>query len=465
MATENNNLDLFSLLPESLLLAIVSFLPFKEAAARTCILNKKWLNIWQSGKDIDFDENFFVDSTSDEIKQAQRKVFIDFITNWIAHFTHRDINKFSLKISNPHSCSNTIESCVEFAAQLRVNVLTLDFSNKINSNGNNNNALFPVPTQVYQLGSSLETLKLCSCGFDVLDFLNFDALRDLSLSSIGIKRKTLKTLLKICMTIDSLSLENCWGLEDLNFGDEPIWLTRLVVNKCEMDSDYYLSFNAPVLKYFKYSGLVFTADIFIYARKMKEVDIDFSLESRYNSEHADDLCEVLLEFPKTKILTVCSYLLQVIPYADELTREHSELKVKHLILNTQMHPNELGGLEFLLNSCTSIEKLTLNIGSGVIFEDCKPPYAGDLKKFWLCREYFPECLVRSLKVVEVNKSKATDSEYIFLWFMMHIGEVLEEININICNEDDGLTETRYERAWNLKNNAKRRFNHLQISVH
>ncbi|CAI8603975.1 unnamed protein product [Vicia faba] len=458
MATENNNSDSFSLLPDPLLLPIVSFPPFKEAAARTCILNKKWLNAWQPGNDIDFDENFFVDSTSDEIKQAQRKVFIDFITNWIAHFTHRDINKFSLKISNPHSCRNTIESCVEFATQRRVKDLTLDFSYKKNYN-NNNNALFPVPTQVYQQGSSLETLKLSSCGFDVPDSLNFNALRDLSLSWIDVKIKTLQTLLSTCSTIQSLSLEKCWGLEHFDLGYEPVCLTRLVVNKCEIESDY-ISFIAPRLEYFKYSGLVFTSDI--NAKEIQEVDIDFALESRFN-ECGNELCRILLDFSAAKILKVCSYLLQVIPSGDEPVRIQGDLNIKHLILNTEMHPNELGGLEFLLNSCPLMEKLTLNIGSGVIFEDYEHPFDVDLKQFWKGRRVVPECLIRSLKVVEVNKSKTTDSELTTLYFFMRTGKVLEQINIHICIADDGLKEIRYARARYLKT-AKKCSNILQISV-
>ncbi|XP_058776844.1 putative F-box/LRR-repeat protein At1g56400 [Vicia villosa] len=435
MAENINNLNLFSLL-----------------------LNEK-----ESGNHIDFNENFFVDSTShEEIKQAQRNVFIDFITDWIANFTRRDINKFSLKISNPHSCGNTIESCVEFAAQRRVKDITLDFSDNNNfNNNNNNNALFPVPTQVYQIGSSLESLKLSSCSFNVLDFLSFDALRDLSLSRIRVNIKTLKTLLKICKTMDSLRLEKCWGMEDFDLGREPIWLTRLVIDKCEMDTEYDLTFNAPILKYFKYSGHVCYS--YIKARQIEEVDIDFAQESRYNSEHGEAFCDVLGDLYRAKILTVCSYLLQVIPSVDQLDRV---LRVKHLILNTQMHPKEIGGLKFLLDRCPLMEKLTMNIGSGgVIFEDYKPSYDLDIKKFWFCGGLFPRCLKRRLKVVEVNNSKATESEFLTLGYFMHTGKVLEEININICNEDDGLTETRYERARTLKNNANRRFSHLQVSIY
>ena len=95
LARDNN--DIFSLLPESHLAIIYILL----LAAATCILNKKWLRIWQSGDNINFNENIFVNSTLDEIKQAQREVFINFITNWIAHFTSRRINKFSIMVSNP----------------------------------------------------------------------------------------------------------------------------------------------------------------------------------------------------------------------------------------------------------------------------------------------------------------------------------------------------------------------------
>jgi len=38
----------------------------------------------------------------------------------------------------------------------------------------------------------------------------------------------------------------------------------------------------------------------------------------------------------------------------------TDLNVRHLILKTQMHKYEFCGIEFLLNSCPLLEKLTLN---------------------------------------------------------------------------------------------------------
>jgi hypothetical protein len=307
-----DNMDFFSLLPESLILVILSFLPFKEAVARTCVLNKKWLNIWQPGNNIDFNENFFVDSTSDEIKQAQRNVFINFITNWIEHFTNRDINKFSLIVSNPQTCRDTVERCVAFAMQRGVRDLNLDFSDP-NWNENDlgdHEALFQLPSIVYQLGSSLESLKLYSCGFVVQDFFNFIALKDVSLGWIEVRAGTLETLLLTCPTIENLSLEKCWNSVNIYLGDKPVGLTRLIINKCDSE---YLIFNAPNLEYFKYSGAVFTSDIYVRPNVIEEAYIDFTQESEFY-ERGNELCKILVDFAAAKTLTVCSYLLQVLFY-------------------------------------------------------------------------------------------------------------------------------------------------------
>jgi len=306
MARDNS--DIFSLSPESLLPAIISIILL---AVATCILNKKWLRIRQSGENFDFNENFFVDSTSGEIKQAQREVFIDFIKSWIAHFTSHRINMFSLTVSNPQTCGETIEHCVAFVIQRGVKDLTLDFSNpKWNENDlDDKHALFQLPTHVYQLGSLLRSLKLYSCGFDMPNFLNFGALKDVSLGWIEVPIDTLKTVLSTCKTIESLNLKRCWNLVDFDLKKiVQLGLKRLVLIKCDTQ---HIKLEAPNLKYFKYSGDVFTSDICVSPNVIEEVDIDFSTEPKFYKLHANGLCQILIDFKDAKILTVCSYLLQV----------------------------------------------------------------------------------------------------------------------------------------------------------
>ncbi|CAJ2629398.1 unnamed protein product [Trifolium pratense] len=413
---------------------------------------------------IDFNENFFVDSTSDEIKQEQRNVFINFITNVIANFTNRDINRFSLTVSNPQTCRDIVERCVAFAMQHGVRDLNLDFSNPKwdEDNLGDHDALFQLPSIVYELGSSLESLKLYSCSFGMQDFANFTSLKDVSLGWIGVKTETLETLLSTCRTIESLSLEKCWNLEIFNFEHEPVRLTRLMINKC--DSEYFIV-NAPNLKYFKYSGVVFTSDIYVRPNVIEEVYLDFALESEFN-ECGNELYKILVDFAPAKILTVCSFLLQVVPSGDNPVRTEIDLNVRHLILKTQMHPHEFCGFEFLLNSCPMLEKITFDIGQRAIFSagDYETPDDGiDPKKFWQLRRVVPQCLRRSLKVIEVIGSRTTEEELMTLFFLMSTGKVLEQININLFN-DDGLKERRRGRARLLANAAGKASKNLQISI-
>jgi len=94
--------------------------------------------------------------------------------------------------------------------------------------------LFQLPMHVYQLRLFLDSLKLYSCDFDMLDFLNFGALKDVSLGWIEVHIDTLKALLSTCKTIESLSLKRCWNLVDFDLKDiVRIRLKRLVLNKCD----------------------------------------------------------------------------------------------------------------------------------------------------------------------------------------------------------------------------------------
>jgi hypothetical protein len=66
------------------------------------------------------------------------------------------------------------------------------------------------------------------------DFLNFDALKGVSLVWIEVHINTLKNLLSTCKTIESLSLNRCWNLADFDLEDiVQLRLKRLVLNKSD----------------------------------------------------------------------------------------------------------------------------------------------------------------------------------------------------------------------------------------
>ncbi|XP_022717930.1 putative F-box/LRR-repeat protein At1g56400 [Durio zibethinus] len=152
-----DNKDLFMELPECLLHSIISGLPFKEAA-RTSILSKHWLSLWRATRNIEFEESFFVKhGESDATNAMKRRVFIDFVQQWIANYSEPCIDKFALVFSKPKQFVADMENFIAFAIAKNVKVLSLDFSDP-----ENHTPLFDLPSHVYGLGV-LESLKLFLC--------------------------------------------------------------------------------------------------------------------------------------------------------------------------------------------------------------------------------------------------------------------------------------------------------------
>ncbi|XP_061368826.1 putative F-box protein At3g29830 [Gastrolobium bilobum] len=464
------NSDMFSLLPESLLLIIVSFLPFKEAA-RTCILSKRWLELWKSTKNVEFNELFFVNlDESDSVKESQRRVFLNFVTRWIQDYKDHVVDKFSLKVSLPENCRGTIERCVAFATQRGVKELGLDFSDPKweENNFDDRDALFQLPKHVYRHGS-LESLKLYSCSFVMPDLLNFRTLKDVSLGWIEVNISTLKTLLSTCKMIENLSLKKCWNLANFDLGEEKLGLRRLVIDKCHFENDYFI-FKAPNLKFLKYSGVVGIFDIDLCPHVMEEADIDFALESDLDESGNDlgnDLCKVLVDLYPVRVLTVCSFVLQAVHSGDEPLRVQCDLNVRHLIMKTQMHPYELCGFMFLLNSCPMLETLTLEIGLRNIFSEYTLPYPINLEKFWEHPRVPSKCLKRTLKVVEVNGFRGSMNEFLACAYFIQAGTVLEKININVLKEEDANSDKKVEMLLGMARfleKVPKASRNLQISI-
>ncbi|KAE9619395.1 hypothetical protein Lal_00046981 [Lupinus albus] len=431
-----NNSDMFSPMHEALLVPIVSYLPFKEAA-RTCTLSKQWKDVWKCTKSIEFNELFFVkygDDSDDETRKAQRRVFLNFITHWIRNYQEKVVNKFSLKVSAPENILDVVERCVAFATQHATKELGLDFSDPKweETDFEIHDALFELPNHVYGT-ASIELLKLYSCTFSLSKLLNFKALKDVSLGWIELRIDTVKILLFTCNTIENLSLKKCWNLDHFDLSDKKLGLRRLVIDKCHFDCDY-LAFSAPNLKFLKYSGLVGGFDIDIQQDVMEEAEIDFALMFEFD-EFGNELYTLLEHLYSVRKLTVDSFLLQVIQNGDETMRIQCGLNVRHLTMKTQLHPQELCGIRFLLFSSPMLEKLTFEIDPQIILPDYKPPYDVDLKNFWHGPQIIYRCLIKTLKVVEVNKFRGTMDELCALFYLIKVGNVLEKMIISVEKDE------------------------------
>ncbi|MED6108885.1 hypothetical protein PIB30_028347 [Stylosanthes scabra] len=439
---EGNQTDIISSLPESLLLYTLSTLPFKEAA-KTCILSKKWLQMWHSTNPVVNNKLEFTNDDKDHeaIEAQQRKAFKNFIKNWIIFHKHHHLNeKFTLKISPPSNCSHIIGACIDFVSEDGVKDLELDFAKPQWENEeedpeqDNDSALVVFPRCIYEhekLHQKLESLKLHSCNFSPESFAKFEALRDVTLAWMPLRTETVKTLLSSCKWIESLTLKRCWDLEDLELGK--LELKKLVIDNCSLDVDD-ICFEARNLKAFKYSGLVGVSDVIVEASTIEEADFDFDTMF---FECGNLLQKFLYDFSAVNVLTVCSVLLQTIHLGDEPVRLQGNMMVRHLKMKIQLHQQELHGFLWILNSCPRLTKLTIDLDRrcSIVpgYED--PYYNVDHERFW-DKLIVPFCLRKNLREVEVNGFMGTRNQVMACYFFIGAALKLKKLTIKVLNEEN-----------------------------
>ncbi|XP_057440780.1 putative F-box/LRR-repeat protein At1g56400 [Lotus japonicus] len=432
------NQDRFSSLPQSLLYTIVSLISFKEAV-RTSILSKSWIDIFKSTSNIEFDEVFFVkDDQTYQIRQSQRKVFLEFMTLWITNHKETIGNKFSLRLSMPEKAKRVVRKCIAFATRYGVKDLELDFCDPkldcyLSTNYINHEALFELPAHVYG-HTCLESLKLFSCSFVEAELLNFHALKEISLGWMEVKLTTIKTLLSNCEALESLSLKRCWNSYDFDLGEENPRLRKLIVDRCMFRSNSrYFIVNAPNLRYFYYSGLNNNFLVMdVRSLVMEEEILDFCIEFE---GHAIFLYKLVKDISGASILTVCNYFFQVIPMGGCFLQMPRNSYVRSLTMKSSLDQKELLGITFLLNSCPELESLTIELGPPQIFLDYDLPENFNSKRFWTDHTKTYKCMIYTLREVEIKGFKGLMDEIRMLTYFITTGKVLRKMTINIMEDD------------------------------
>ncbi|RYR37778.1 hypothetical protein Ahy_A09g042666 [Arachis hypogaea] len=169
-------------------------------------------------------------------------------------------------------------------------------------------------------------------------------LKDVTLAWIPLKLESIRTLLSTCEWMESLSLKNCWDIE--SFDIKKLELKKLVIDRCIIGTDY-IGFEAPNLKVFKYCGSEPPgSEVKVVAGTIEEADLDLSPMDEFFA-CGNELRKFIRDFFAVNVLTVCSVILQ----GDEPVRLAEGLRVRHLKMKIQMHPQEFCGFFWFHNSC------------------------------------------------------------------------------------------------------------------
>ncbi|XP_058006585.1 putative F-box protein At3g29830 [Hevea brasiliensis] len=347
---DNNNRDMFLTLETSLLVLIVSYLPFKEAV-RTSILSKQWRNVWCETTNLEFHEKFFVNlEKTDKNQRIQRSSFFDFVRKFLACYP--GYSKFCNVLLKtkwfPYRCAKLCHFCHLKKCEGVGTSLILHGEKKM------------ILRNIQQLLNCLSRFK------------NFTVLKGVSLGWIEINLASIKTLLLSCPLLKSLGLKKCWNIDHLEIC-LPNWrLKNLYIDKCNFIQDFFW-IEGPNLQFLKYSGKVGRFHMY-NQREIVEANLNFGMEPEFG-EIGLLLYDFLQEFLAVKVLTVCSVLLQDYEPPFELNPHefwsrnakidhciHRSLKVVN-VKGFKGTMNELYVLRYIINCGRKLRKLNLFIAN------------------------------------------------------------------------------------------------------
>lgn len=238
---QQQGLSRFEQLPDDVLLIILSFLPTIYEIARTCILCRRWRNLWHNVTCLDFDASAMLPVDQVEGRCAWYILWVNQVLETRAALpgspSVKDL-RIRYAMSARHSCH--IDRWIGFAIVNRVETLHLEFSPYF--------GLLP-PNTEYNLTE--ESWFKAPSGSSSLQ-----CLKSLFLRNVNVTKQFIEFVLLNCPLLEDLTLQAVGPYSGLNVTREPpLRLRRL---NMEPDNDFALNtLCAPHLTSFYHSGFHF----------------------------------------------------------------------------------------------------------------------------------------------------------------------------------------------------------------
>ncbi|XP_040374270.1 putative F-box/FBD/LRR-repeat protein At5g56810 isoform X1 [Rosa chinensis] len=229
--------DCISVLPDEVLVLILSLLSIKEAVS-TCILSKRWKNVWKQITCL----NFFLDelSKTEKIKIGRQVVEIPRTYNWVNQVLQlhqgQILDEFKL-CSSSIDCDSTseIDSWIELVIQKKVRKFEIDLQGDRGVAPYCSHYTFPENLFRNPFGVSW-----------------FSWLTHLSLNYVNITSELVEHFISNCQLLEHLFIAGSEYLEDLKVVGELLRLKFLQI--CDCLNLFQLEISAPCLETFFYDG-------------------------------------------------------------------------------------------------------------------------------------------------------------------------------------------------------------------
>ncbi|XP_010474441.1 PREDICTED: F-box protein At3g62230-like [Camelina sativa] len=195
---------------------------------------------------------------------------------------------------------------------------------------------------------------------------------------------------------------------------------------------------------------------------MTEAYLDFGAETEYDDGTGTQLCGLLYDLLSARTLTVCPFLIQLIQDGEDPVRLRQPMETRHLVMKTNLLPNELIGIRLMINSCPDLETLTFQMVAPRPVPMTTSAIAPDT--YWKCNINH-RCLKKTLKVVELKNFTGGLYELHVLEFLIWCGRVLERVDLYLANGlEQGQKDLASAEAQKIRTFEKAS-EHLSITIH
>ncbi|KAK3405311.1 hypothetical protein EUGRSUZ_K01565 [Eucalyptus grandis] len=231
--SEDEAVDRISGLPDSLLLHILSFLPFRYAV-RTSLILRPFSGLWRSLRSLSFEECDYHSCyrRRPEPGCCGRQGFLNFVDNVLALHESCEIDRLRIELDfhasgsiNPESegynseVANRLDKCILFALMKKVKALDIHLAGC-------GFFLKASPASHHRMTGALlnnRLVELCLrvCNVESLGQIQLKSLRELFFLDVNLSDEVMCNLVLGSPSLKKVSIENCHGLRVLKIESHP----------------------------------------------------------------------------------------------------------------------------------------------------------------------------------------------------------------------------------------------------
>ncbi|KAI8021650.1 putative F-box/LRR-repeat protein [Camellia lanceoleosa] len=455
-SNRTNGVDRISMLPDSLLIHILSFLPTIEDAIETGVLSKRWQYLWTSLPSLLFS---YPDFGSD-IYYDRLVEFARFVDKTLVLCNCSKLKKFMVQFDYDSRFASNVNLWIRFATRNATEKLQLYLYS--GDEGLPEEDRFVLP-QLFFTNSSLTELCFSYCTLVPKRAVDWKLLKKLSIGYVKLYDGVIQKILAGSPVLEILELYSFYGITHLHVTKPS--LKKLILGEVweyneeeeeeeeeevgiDNEHNYWLEISAPNLQSLEISGSLgrtncHLADVSSLVNATLNCNFTSFVDdddSHHDYEwYQNSLTGLLESLVHVKNLTLGSWALEVLSTMEMKGLRSPLSKCECLTINTSTEELVLPGIANILESCSHLETLVIAMSSSRVFE-CFQEYLTNLFNFsgelyLTSQKNAFKCLMMHLKIVKFDGSiwNYRDFPFSFVQFLLKNARVLQKMVINILH--------------------------------